>query len=106
MPDGQGTPRHDGLEFDIEYDIKGVFYLLDGVRSLTVPLTDELGWLSSISGFQFSSRHDDGGDAQLLEAQIALESLSLSFTSPDSCKSWSSLAPTFEILLPEKIVGH
>ncbi len=58
--------------------------LLDDVGGLTVTLTDELGGLTSISGLELTSGHDDGVDAQLLVGQSALEGLTLSLASPDT----------------------
>jgi len=40
---------------------------------LTVTLTEELGGLASVSGLQLTSRHDNGGNAQLLVGQSALQ---------------------------------
>ncbi len=55
------------------------------VADLTVTLPDELGRLSGVSGLQLTGRHDDGADVQLLVGQGALEGLSLSLASPDTC---------------------
>ena len=51
---------------------------------LAVTLADELGWLSGVSGLELTSGHDNGGDAQLLKGQVALEGLSLSLATPDT----------------------
>ena len=68
-------------------DAAGSSYLLDDIRGLTVPLADQLGWLSSVPRLQLTSRHGDGVDAQLLVCQVALEGLALALASPDTCQN-------------------
>mmetsp|Transcript_16770 Transcript_16770/g.36477 ORF Transcript_16770/g.36477 Transcript_16770/m.36477 type:complete len:491 (+) Transcript_16770:122-1594(+) len=58
--------------------------LLDDVRRLPVTLTDELRGLTGVAGLELTSRHHDGGDAELLEGQLDLESLALTLTTPDT----------------------
>ena len=65
---------------------------LGGVH-LAVALPDELGGLSGVSGLQLTGRHDDGGDVQLLVGQRALEGLSLSLSSPDTCSGSQAFSP-------------
>ncbi|OIF80114.1 hypothetical protein A7M47_17960 [Acinetobacter baumannii] len=62
--------------------------LLDDVRSLTVPLPDELGWLSGVAALQLSGAHHDGGDAHLGEDKLTLEGFSLTLASPDTQDEW------------------
>ena len=52
--------------------------------SLPVTLTGELGWLSSISGLQLTSGHDNWANPQFLVGQCALEGLTLTLSSPDT----------------------
>lgn len=61
--------------------------LLDDVGRLTVALSDQLGWLTGIARLELTSRHDDGPNAQLLVSQVALEGLSLTLSSPNTCEA-------------------
>merc|ERR1719409_639803 len=58
--------------------------LLDDVGRLAITLTNQLGRLTGVTGFQFTSRHDNRRNAQLGEDQVRLESLTLTLTTPDA----------------------
>jgi hypothetical protein len=52
---------------------------------LAIALPDQLGGLSCVSGLQLTGGHDDGANLQLLVGQCALEGLTLSLATPDTC---------------------
>jgi hypothetical protein len=56
-----------------------------GRNHLTVTLAHELGGLTSVSRLELTGRHDNGRNVQLLEGKVALEGLTLSLATPDSC---------------------
>lgn len=65
-------------------ELETVWGWQNGVH-LTVALAHELGGLTGVARLELTGRHDDGGDVQLLEGQVALEGLTLSLATPDTC---------------------
>ena len=84
-----GTSQSTGTSIEIVDEQGAHLTLADDVRGLSVSLSDELGWLTGVTGLQLTSTHDDRVDSHLLEGQVSLEGLTLTLSSPDSQNEWN-----------------
>jgi hypothetical protein len=80
----RGTSHSTGPGIKIVNEQGGQLTLLDDVGRLAITLTNQLGRLTGVTGFQFTSRHNNRRNAQLLKDQVRLESLTLTLTTPDT----------------------
>lgn len=64
-----GTAKTTSTRIQIVDEEAGHFSLLDYVCCLTVPLSDQLGWLSGVATFQFSGTHHDWAVYNRLNSQ-------------------------------------
>lgn len=79
-----GVAQTAGTGVQIVDEERAHLALLDDVGGLAVTLADQLGGLTGVAGLELTGRHDDGGDAELLEGQLGLEGLALALATPDT----------------------